>query len=156
MKLEKFRIRFARETDIHSIIELCQLHAIYEKAEYSKKGKAHQLSKDLFSKAPKLYCLVVEIDNKLIAYATYMKQYATWDAGDYIYMDCLYVIEGFRSQGVGEKLMSRIKEEGAKIGCNIIQWQTPDFNKRAIKFYERIGASSKSKERFFLKITNSR
>jgi hypothetical protein len=42
--------------------------------------------------------------------------------------------------------------EGGKLKCNHIQWQTPDFNKRAIKFYERIGGISKSKERYFLKV----
>jgi len=146
------KMRFAKETDMKSIIDLCELHANYEKADFSKKGKANQLSIDIFSKTPKLYCLVLENNNQLVAYATYMKQYATWDAAEYIYMDCLYVIEEFRSQGIGEELIDRIKEEGAKHGCKIIQWQTPDFNKRAIKFYNRIGAIGKSKERFFLDI----
>ena len=36
--------------------------------------------------------------------------------------------------------------------CSHIQWQTPEFNKRAIKFYDRIGAQSKSKMRYFLDV----
>ncbi len=145
-------IRFAKQEDMHQIIELCEAHAIYEKSDYSRKNKAIQLSKGLFSDNPKLYCLVVEIDKQLIGYATYMKQYSTWDACEYIYMDCLYIDEEVRGLRIGEKLVKRIQKEGNILGCEHIQWQTPSFNKRAMKFYKRIGAISKPKERFFLKI----
>lgn len=148
----KTTIRFAKKEDIHQIIDLCEAHAIYEQSDYSKKGKANQLTKDLFSSTPKLYCLVVETKNKLIGYATFMKQYATWNAKEYIYMDCLFMKDEARGFGLGEKLIVKIKEEGKKFGCDLIQWQTPDFNVRAIKFYNRVGATSKNKERFFLSI----
>lgn len=148
----KTNIRFAKIDDIGQIIELCELHAIYEKAYYERENKAEQLAHDLFSDDSKLYCLVVEGEDQLIAYATYMKQYATWDASEYIYMDCLFVKEFARGLRIGEKLVTKIKEEGAKLDCDHIQWQTPDFNIRAMKFYKRIGATSKSKERFFLNI----
>ena len=151
MKIDA-KIRFAKPKDVPQILELCELHAVYEKATYSKKGKTKQLAEDLFGHHPKLYCLVVEQDDGLIAYATYMKQYATWDAAEYIYMDCLFVQEFARGHGIGEHLVDKIREEGKKLGCHLIQWQTPDFNTRAMKFYKRIGATSKSKERFFLTI----
>jgi L-amino acid N-acyltransferase YncA len=145
-------IRFAKPEDINQIIELCQAHAIYEKCDYSKENKVEQLTKDLFSEKPKLYCLVVESNNELIAYATYMIQYATWDAYEYIYMDCLFIKELARGLRIGERLVKRIQLEGKLLRCNLVQWQTPDFNKRAITFYKRIGATSKPKERFFLEI----
>ncbi len=150
--MSEIKIRFAEESDIHQIVDLCEAHAIYEECEYSKVNKDRQLLNDIFSDNPKLYCLVVEENQKLIGYATYMKQYSTWDACEYIYMDCLFMNENARGFGFGEKLVRRIQEEGRKLGCNLIQWQTPDFNVRAIKFYKRIGATSKEKERFFLKI----
>ncbi|MFD2587450.1 GNAT family N-acetyltransferase [Croceitalea marina] len=148
----KGKIRFASSQDMPQLVELCNLHAIFENSEYQKQGKSAKLEKDLFGSSPKLYCLVVENEKKLLGYATYMKQYATWDACEYIYMDCLFIKELARGLRFGEKLVKRIKQEGAKAGCEMIQWQTPDFNTRAIKFYRRIGATSKSKERFFLKI----
>ena len=81
-----------------------------------------------------------------------MKQFSTWDANFYIYMDCLFLTEESRGYGIGEKMMNVIKEEAEKLNCNLIQWQTPDFNTRAIKFYDRIGGISKTKERYFLKV----
>lgn len=81
-----------------------------------------------------------------------MKQFSTWDAAFYVYMDCLYLLDEWRGFGMGESLIEKIKEESKKLDCSLIQWQTPNFNTRAIKFYNRIGAYSKTKERFFLNV----
>jgi GNAT superfamily N-acetyltransferase len=149
---EKPTIRFAVSTDLNALVRLCALHAAYEKAGYDVNGKEESLRQHLFKDQPNFYCLVVEQGHELIGYATYMLQFSTWDAGFYIYMDCLFLTENSRGYGIGEALIDRIKEEGRKNACALIQWQTPDFNERAIKFYHRIGATNKKKERFFLKI----
>lgn len=47
---------------------------------------------------------------------------------------------------IGEDLMIAIKQEARRLNCFLIQWQTPDFNIRAMKFYDRIGAKCKAKE----------
>jgi len=146
----KAQIRFAKQEDLDELIGLCEEHAFYEKADFSKDGIKEKLQTHLFSKTPALFCLVVELDSKLIGYATYMKQYSTWDASFYVYMDCLFLNENSRGLGLGELLMNQIKKESINLGCDLIQWQTPTFNAGAIKFYNRIGATSKNKNRFFL------
>ncbi|OJJ14448.1 GNAT family N-acetyltransferase [marine bacterium AO1-C] len=145
-------IRFASPLDMDALIQLCAEHAAYEKADYDPYGKKEALSMRLFSPPPPLYCLVVEQHEEIIGYATYMKQFSTWDAGYYLYLDCLYLNEKSRGQGLGEQLMQRIKEEAQKLGLSEIQWQTPDFNEGAIRFYHRLGATSKNKERFFWQV----
>ena len=146
------KIRLVQKEDLKKLVQLCQLHANFEKAEYDSERKEEQLSKHLFSDNPSLFCLVVEQDKNLNGYASFMKQFSTWDADYYIYMDCLFITQESRGFGIGEKLIDRIKEETQKLGCSLIQWQTPVFNKRAMKFYDRIGATGKSKERFFMEI----
>ncbi|MBK6266073.1 GNAT family N-acetyltransferase [Marivirga sp. S37H4] len=150
--MDNFTIRFVKQGDLIPLIDLCEAHAEYEKASFDKFGKAEKLGQYLFGDTPALYCLVVEKDHQLIGYATYIKQFSTWDASFYIYMDCLFMNDTSRGMGLGEKLVDKIKEEAKKLGCDLIQWQTPDFNTRAIKFYKRIGAVSKPKERFFLTV----
>ena len=148
-------IRFVSPLDMDALIQLCAEHAAYEKAEYDPYGKKEALSLRLFSPPPPLYCLVVEqqtLPNPIIGYATYMKQFSTWDARYYLYLDCLYLNEQSRGQGLGERLMLRVKEEAQKLGLSEIQWQTPDFNEGAIRFYHRLGATSKNKERFFWQV----
>ncbi|MBC8756884.1 GNAT family N-acetyltransferase [Kordia sp. YSTF-M3] len=150
--MKEAKIRFIQKSDLKDLVHLCKLHADYEKSEYNTENKEQLLNGHLFSDRPSVFCLVVEYDNKLIGFATYMKQFSTWDAEFYIYMDCLFMMEQSRGFGIGESLVDRIKEEGAKNQCKQIQWQTPDFNVRAMKFYDRIGAASKTKERYFLEI----
>ncbi len=148
-------IRFAILEDLEAIIELCKEHAEFEKAEYNKIGKTEKLRNTLFAKSPKFRCLLAEIDDEIVGFATYMKQFSTWDAEDYIYLDCLFLRESARSKKIGTHLMLKIKEEAQKLGCKQIQWQTPKFNRKAIKFYEGLGAISKSKERFLLTLKKS-
>ncbi len=143
-------IRFATPADLSGMLNLIAAHAAYEKAEFNPEGVTDRLKEALFSAQPALYCLVVELESELIGYATYMKQYSTWDAGWYVYLDTLFMNEASRGRGIGEELMNHIKAESKKLGSSLIQWQTPDFNTRAIKFYHRIGATAKPKERFFL------
>lgn len=145
-------IRKAQPDDINEIINLCSEHAAFEKAEYSKEGKAEKLSRHLFGDTPSLYCLIAEEQGNILGYATYMTEFSTWDAGYYLHMDCLYLRPEARGKGIGEAMVQKLKQESKRLGCSLIQWQTPEFNTRAMKFYYRIGATSKNKVRFFLNI----
>lgn len=147
-------IRFAEKRDLPQIIELSAEHAEYEQADYIRKDKSELLSKFLFGQNPSLNCLVVEQENLIVGYATFMKQFSTWDTDFYIYLDCLFLKENARGNGLGGLLMEKIKEYAKNQNCNIIQWQTPDFNQKAIDFYRKIGGISKSKERFSINIQN--
>jgi GNAT superfamily N-acetyltransferase len=147
MLMEKPIIRLAIKKDLLQLVDLCNAHAAYEKADYDPAGKAQLLSKHLFENKG-IVCLVAEQSNRLLGYATIVKQFSTWDADHYYYMDCLYLTEDARGQGMGKQMMNEIKLIAIKEGINI-QWQTPDFNTNAIGFYKALGAESKTKERFF-------
>ncbi|MGY0425401.1 MAG: N-acetyltransferase family protein [Polaribacter sp.] len=142
------QIRFAEKQDVKQIVKLCKLHATYEKTAFDITNKEELLSKHLFDCSNNIKCLVVENDNKIVGYATFIKQFSTWDANFYIYLDCLYFRETFRGKGLGTEIMNKIKEYAISENCKIIQWQTPDFNEKAITFYQKLGAESKTKERF--------
>jgi len=147
--MKSLDIRFALPKDLPRIIELCQAHAAFEQATYQVEGKATLLRKNLFETPAIAYCLLAEIDEQIVGYATFMKQFSTWDASFYLYLDCLYFEPQARGLGLGQKMMQYVKAFAMANNCKEIQWQTPDFNKKAIHFYKKIGATSKSKERFF-------
>jgi GNAT superfamily N-acetyltransferase len=65
-------------------------------------------------------------------------------------MDCLFLCEAYRGFGIGEALVKEIIVYSKIVNAHHIEWQTPVFNRRAIKFYNRIGAVSKEKLRFTL------
>lgn len=152
--MQESTIRPAQIGDLARLVELCALHAEFEKAPYSSCNKKEMLSKELFNHSPALHCLVVEQNRTIVGYTTYMKQYSTWEAAFYLYMDCLFLIKEARGFGIGERLVEDLKMEALRLGCKQLQWQTPDFNERAMKFYQRIGGLSKPKERYFLEIEN--
>lgn len=143
-------IRYVEECDLDLLVILCEEHARYENVPYQVNGKSKSLAKYIFKAEPDLYCLVVVVDENVVGYATYMRQFSTWDACFYLYMDCLFLREEMRGFGLGERIVERIKVEAEKLNCNLIQWQTPDFNVPAIKFYRHLNAIPENKVRFFL------
>ena len=145
-------IRLAETKDITRVVNLCKEHALYEKTIYSPTNKKELLFDFLFTKPSPVICLVIEKENTIIGYTSFMKQFSTWDAEYYLYIDCIFLKEEARGQGIGTHIMERIKKYAKKENCKTIQWQTPNFNKEAINFYKKIGGTSKTKERFFLTI----
>jgi len=145
-------IRPANIFDSEQILLLCQEHSAYERAEYNSKDKLKLIQSNFFESDRNVKCIVAEQTDILVGYATFMKQFSSWDANFYVYLDCLYLQESIRGKGIGSLIMSHVRNYAEDENCKIIQWQTPDFNKDAIKFYRKIGATSKTKERFFLNI----
>jgi len=144
------KIRLAEKKDLKQIIKLCKLHADYEKVTYNSTNKESLLANHLLNNSIK--CLVAEENSQIKGYATFMKQFSTWDTEFYIYLDCLFFKEEARGNGLGKKMMNEIKNYAKSESCDIIQWQTPNFNLKAIKFYKTLGANHKTKERFFWNI----
>lgn len=146
----EYSIRKCEIADLPKLIILCQKHAEFEQADYDPEGKEEGLKKELFNENPKLFCLVVTAKQTIVGYVSYTFDFSTWDASTFLYMDCLFLEEEVRSFGIGEILIEKLKEIAIKNKCVNIQWQTPQFNTRAIKFYNRMGAKGKDKVRFTL------
>lgn len=144
-------IREAVPADIDQIIELICEHMEYEGATIDKMMDGKALSFHLFS-AKTIICLVVEHESEIVGYATFMQQFSTWEAGFYLYLDCLYMKDTARGRGTGKQMMQVIIDIAKAMKCLEIQWQTPFFNKQAIGFYRHLGAISQNKERFFFHV----
>jgi ribosomal protein S18 acetylase RimI-like enzyme len=146
----EYSIRNCEIADLPKLVILCQKHAAFEKAAYSPEGKEESLKEALFAEKPKLFCLVAATKETIVGYVSYTFDFSTWDAQTFVYMDCLFLEEEARGFGIGEVLIDKLKEITLQNNCINIQWQTPQFNERAIKFYNRIGAKGKDKVRFTL------
>ena len=129
-----YRVISPDPNKMDELVRLCADHAAFEQSTYSPKGKGERLKADIFSDSPKMYCKVIELDGAYIGHITWMRQYATWDAAEYLYMDCLYIDDAHRSKGLGVQLVNHMKTYATENEISTIQWQTPDFNTRAIKF----------------------
>ncbi|HVF16786.1 MAG TPA: GNAT family N-acetyltransferase, partial [Steroidobacteraceae bacterium] len=85
-------------------------------------------------------------------YATATIDYATWMSREFIHLDCLFVTDRVRSRGVGARLLESVCEYARAAGITQVQWQTPDWNLDAQRFYKRVGATPKPKVRFTLNL----
>jgi GNAT superfamily N-acetyltransferase len=145
------RIRDVEPADIPALVRLCAEHAAYERCDYDPSGKAEMLSEHLFSRCPALFCLIVENERgEAAGYATFSREFSTWSASYFLHLDCLYLRPESRNRGLGRSLIRTVSRRALELGCRQIQWQTPNFNEGAIRFYRRLGAKEKAKLRFFL------
>jgi GNAT superfamily N-acetyltransferase len=141
-------IRPATARDVDAIIALCAEHAAYERAAVTVCSQPALLRDALFAVPPRLWCLVVETRGTLVGYATYTREFSTWQATDYLHVDCLYLQPSVRGAGIGAGMMDRIAVHAHILGCDEIQWQTPVWNVRAMRFYDRLGALRTEKCRY--------
>lgn len=145
-----FIIRKLQLKDLSSFVNLCENHAHYEKSIYNPKGKHELLQKAIFSENPKLNCYVIESGQELAGYFTYTFDFSTWAAQTFLYLDCLYLEPNFRGMKIGENVFEKLKLIGNENNCINIQWQTPIFNERGIKFYKKMNAIGTDKKRYFI------
>ncbi len=145
-------IRRVELKDLPALVGLCKEHAAYERSEFYENGQVERLSDAFFGPQPRLHGWVVESENQLIGFMTVTVDFATWTADYFLHMDCLYLKEECRRQGLGRQLIDELKKFGKGRNIHLIQWQTPTHNVDGIRFYQKMGAYSKDKKRYFLEV----
>lgn len=155
-------VRRARVGDLPRLAELMREHIAYEKSAPRAAGLAERLGPLLFAEeavgappavAGGLWVLLAETpDGEVAGYAACSAEFSFWDAGYYLHMDCLYLAEDARGHGLGAALMDGVRGLARELGLGQVQWQTPDWNEGAIRFYDRLGATGQSKRRYGLPV----
>jgi GNAT superfamily N-acetyltransferase len=144
-----------RACDIPSLVDLCVAHARYEKAAYDTEGKASSLHRALFMTPARLYAWLAWQGSLPIGYATASVEFSTFTGCEYLHMDCLFVDADTRGKGIGQTLLDAVIAKARGLGLGEIQWQTPEWNLGAIRFYVRQGATAKLKQRFVLTVDSA-
>jgi GNAT superfamily N-acetyltransferase len=145
-------VRRVGRQDMAALVAMCDEHARYERAPGLPAGVAGRLEQALFATPPRLQAWIAEAHGELLGYATASTEFSTWQAREFMHMDCLFVRGGRRGAGIGASLLAAVIAVARHAGCAEIQWQTPDWNTDAARFYRRTGAIEKPKRRFFLQL----
>jgi GNAT superfamily N-acetyltransferase len=153
MHAARAQVRRIRADEVEALIPLCIEHAKFERApEIDTAGLADRLIARIFAKHSPLLTWIAHIDGLIVGYATATAEFGTWTARDYWHVDCLYVVAHMRGHGIGQDLMQAVCKEATEQNISELQWQTPDWNVDAQRFYARLGASMQLKARFTLQI----
>jgi ribosomal protein S18 acetylase RimI-like enzyme len=145
-------IRLATPADAEALVQLITEHAKFEKEEYSPEGKLEKIRACLAADPPPYTCLVVETEDGVQGYCTYMSQFDSWYGESHMSVDALFLRESLRGASIGKALMERVKKEAKQLGYSSVRLMTPSDNTGAIKFYEKLGGEPASKLWFWFQL----
>lgn len=141
-------VRRARPGDGAALLALIRAHAVFERTEATLDAAA--LAGLLADAVPPSLLFVAAQGEALVGYAALTFDYALWRGRWWGHLDCLYVEAAQRGRAVGRQLLWAAAQEAKAQGANVMEWQTPAWNRRALAFYRREGAGMSAKARFAL------
>lgn len=143
-------IRPVQPDELTRLARLCAAHAEFERASPPPHDLADRLRTALFAPRPRLFCRVACVADELVGYLSCTLEFSTWQAAEFLHLDCLFLTGEHRGRGLGTELLNHVRDIAKQLGVAEIQWQTPAWNADAIRFYDRSGAHGVPKVRYTL------
>lgn len=137
-------IRPAEPGDVGVLADLIRHLARYEKLEDQVSLTEARLASGLFGPKPYAEAVLAEEDGSPIGFALFFHSYSTFLAQPGIYLEDLFVLPEQRGHGVGRALLVHLARLAVERGCGRLEWAVLDWNKDAVRFYERLGARPNS------------
>jgi len=139
----EIKIRKAEEHDYPVIFSMIRDFAAFENCSDKLVNTLELMQKE----KEFINCFVAETESKeIVGYVVYFFAYYTW-FGKSLYMDDLYVKDAFRGKGIGSSLINAVINLARKENCHKLRWQVSGWNKPAIEFYKKLGATIDDIER---------
>lgn len=140
VKTSNFVIRSANENDVAAILSLIKDLAEYEKLSHEVTATEDDIRQSLFGDRPVAEALIGELDGVPIGFALFFYNFSTFLGKPGIYLEDLYVKPDYRSNGFGRKMLACIARLATERNCGRFEWSVLDWNKPAIRTYERLNA----------------
>ncbi len=131
-------IQKASEEHLEEILSLVKQHAIFEREPHAVTATIDDYQKAFREGLIDIH--IALIDNKVIGIALYYMNFSTW-RGHMLYLEELFVTEGYRSLGIGQLLFDAFVLEAKEKNCKLVLWEVAGWNDKAIKFYKKNGAT---------------
>lgn len=135
------KIHLATRDDVPLLLALIREMAAYEKKADKAVVTERDLLRDGFGANPKFRALVAEWDGEAAGYASTFYFYSTYAGRPAIFIEDLFVLEKFRGKGIGKALLAAVAKLAVDEGCNGLRWEVLDWNRSAIEWYEKLGAT---------------
>lgn len=100
-----------------------------------------------FGESPAFEVLIAEIDGAFAGLCLTFPSFSTWRGEPGIYVQDLYVDEGFRGRRVGERLLRAAARHARAKGAGYLRLSVDVENTKAQAFYERVGITHSANER---------
>ena len=96
--------------------------------------------RDAFGAAASFRVFVAEVDGRVVGYASFLRGYNTDIAAPNLFMLDLYVVPALRGRGLGRALVHAVARETVRRRLGNLEWGVRADNRRARRFYRRLGA----------------
>ena len=133
-------IRRALEHDVPRMLELVRDLAVFERAPDEVTVSEQHMRDAGFGPDPVWVGWVAEVDGVIQGMAVCYERYSTWK-GRRLYLEDIIVTEQARGQRLGEKLFLECVRHAVEQDYSGMLWQVLDWNKDAIRFYDRFGTT---------------
>jgi GNAT superfamily N-acetyltransferase len=141
-------IRFANRDDVPTILCFIKALAEFEKLSSEVSATEEALTATLFAEPRRAEVLIAEWQHggaiEAAGFALFFHNYSTFLAKPGLYLEDLYVTEAHRSRGVGRALLAKLAQIALERDCGRLEWWVLDWNAKAIRFYESLGAKPMS------------
>ncbi len=135
-EMAAFIVQSAVLKDVPQIYNLIQKLAEYEREPNAVTLSLAQFAEDGFGTSPLWQALVARSDETVIGFALWYVRYSTWK-GRRLYLEDLYVEEGWRRAGVATALMDGLVALVRQNGFSGMVWQVLSWNEPAKAFYRK-------------------
>ena len=137
---QKLIIRPARKSDGKVFLSLINSLADFEKLHRPTKPACRRLLRDGFGRKKRFYAFLAFVGKKPVGYAIIFETYSSFLALPTLYLEDIFVLPEYRSKKIGLKLFQKCVDEAQRRGCGRMEWVVLDWNKKAIRFYKKLGA----------------
>lgn len=139
--MNDLNIHPATRDDVPALLSLIRGLAAYEKKPHAVVATEHDLLRDAFGANPKFRALMADWKGEHAGYASFFHFYSTYQGRSALFLEDLFVLDKFRSNGIGMALLSAVAQLAVEEGCFGLRWEVLEWNHPAIEFYKKLGAT---------------
>ena len=134
-------LRPAIPADLPAIVGLIRELAEFEALAHLVVVTPESLAPHLFGQRPAAEAVVGEVAGSVVAFALFFSNFSTFLGRPGLYLEDLYVQPAHRGTGMGKALLQHLAQLAVARGCGRFEWSVLDWNQRAIRFYQQMGAT---------------
>ena len=120
-----------------AFIDLIRRFAKYVKLDGPGDEAAARLRRDSSSDAPKFEAYLGVHEGAAVGYVVFFMTYSSFLALPTLYIEDLFILEKYQRMGFGQQLFDFCIRQAKEHNCGRIEWNVPNDDKPAIKFYRK-------------------
>jgi GNAT superfamily N-acetyltransferase len=126
--------------DVPTLLTLIGELADFERLAHELAVTTTSLEEALFGPRRVAEAVLARAGGEVAGFAVFYRSFSTFAGREGLFLEDLYVRPAFRGQGIGRALLGHVAGVAAQRRCSRLEWAVLNWNRRAVGFYEALGA----------------